>query len=392
MAEDWNPAGWREYEARQQPDWPDSAALEAVLDRIAAAPPLVSLCEIEALKREIAGAQDGRAFVLQGGECAESLDGVSEEKIRADAALLRSMAAELEAASGLPVIRIGRWAGQFAKPRTRSLEERDGRRLPMFRGDSVNACAFDEASRRPDPARLARAHAQAGATLAVLRAAGSPWIAHEALLLAYEERLVRREEARWYGSSAHFLWIGDRTRFDGSAHVEFLRGLANPIGVKCGPSLTPDLLLCMLDRLNPRLEPGRITLIARMGADRVAQTLPPLLRAVGREGHPVLWCSDPMHGNSVATGAGLKTRPLERILAETAAFFSLCRAEGAFPGGLHVEMTAAEVTECTGAGIAESDLGRRFETLCDPRLNAAQALQVAQTAAGELTHVRKAAA
>jgi 3-deoxy-7-phosphoheptulonate synthase len=241
-----------------------------------------------------------------------------------------------------------------------------------------------------------RAYAQSAATLSHLRALSGPsavHTCHEALLLPYEEALVRREGARWYASSAAFLWVGDRTRFDGSAHVEFLRGLANPLGIKCGPGLEPDLLLSLLERLNPARQPGRITLISRMGAERIGERLPPLIRAVRREGHPVLWACDPMHGNTVKAN-GFKTRPLERILDELRAFFAVCRAEGVRPGGLHVEMTGRDVAECTGGPVPvrEADLGDRYHTHCDPRLNPGQAMAVAALAAAELAAARAAQA
>jgi 3-deoxy-7-phosphoheptulonate synthase len=265
----------------------------------------------------------------------------------------------------------------------------------MYRGDIVNGIAFEDAARRPDPERMFRAYAQSAATLSHLRGlAGGPfYTCHEALLLPYEEALVRRDGAGWYASSAAFLWVGDRTRFAGSAHVEFLRGLANPLGIKCGPSLEPDLLLALLDRLNPARQAGRITLISRMGADRIADRLPPLIRAVEREGHPVLWSCDPMHGNTVKAN-GFKTRPLERMLDELRAFFALCRAEGVRPGGIHVEMTGRDVAECTGGAepVREADLGDRYHTHCDPRLNPAQAMEVAALVAAELRAARAAEA
>jgi 3-deoxy-7-phosphoheptulonate synthase len=298
------------------------------------------------------------------------------------------MAERLTAAGGVPVTTAARIAGQFAKPRSRDLEEKGGAALPMYRGDIVNGIAFEETARRPDPERMFRAYSQSAATLSHLRdLAGEPvFTCHEALLLPFEEALVRRDRAGWYGSSAAFLWVGDRTRFDGSAHVEFLRGLSNPLGIKCGPSLDPDLLLALLDQLDPARRAGRITLISRMGANRIGDRLPPLIRAVAREGHPVLWSCDPMHGNTIKAN-GYKTRPLERILDELRAFFAVCRAERAHAGGIHVEMTGRDVAECTGGAepVREAELGDRYHTHCDPRLNPAQAMEVASVVASELS-------
>jgi 3-deoxy-7-phosphoheptulonate synthase len=395
MARDWSPASWRGAEARQQPAYADPGALAAALTGLAAYPALVPAAEVHALKAELAEAQAGRAFLLQGGDCAESFAEFGPDNIRRRVDLLCAVARRLGEAGGLPVVRIGRIAGQFAKPRSRAFERRGSVRLPAYRGDIVNGFAFDEAARRPDPERMFRAYAQSAATLGPLGAgADRVWTSHEALLLPYEQALVRRDGAGWYGSSAHLLWIGDRTRFDGSAHVELLRGLTNPIGIKCGPSLTPDLLLRLLDRLDPVREPGRIVLIARMGAARLADCLPPLLRAVEAEGRPVLWCCDPMHGNTVRARNGYKTRPMSRILAEAADFFALCRAEGAIPAGLHVEMSGDDVAECTGGAgaIAERDLPGGYRSQCDPRLNPGQAVELAELVAGELARDRGAAA
>jgi 3-deoxy-7-phosphoheptulonate synthase len=267
----------------------------------------------------------------------------------------------------------------------------------MYRGDIVNGIEFDPASRRPDPERMFRAYGQSAAALSHLKALGGRrpvHTSHEALLLPYEQALTRRDGAGWYGSSAHFLWVGDRTRFAGSAHVEYLRGLTNPIGVKCGPGLRPDALIELLEILNPRREPGRITLVARMGLAEVERALPPLLRAVAAEGHPVLWACDPMHGNTVTAANGFKTRPMDHILGELQTFFPLCRAEGGRGGGLHVEMTGRDVTECTGgaAAVTERDLAARYHTYCDPRLNRAQALELAELVADELRRDRGAEA
>jgi len=388
MAQEWTPASWRRHEVRQQPAWPDPDALEAALRELAAYPPLVSATETHALKAELAEVQSGRAFLVQGGDCAESFAEFSQENIKGNYALIDAMASRI-AAPGRHVVRIGRMAGQFAKPRSRDLEEKRGRALPMYRGDIVNNIVFDDAARRPNPDRMFRAYSQSAATLAHLRAlaGGEPFhTSHEALLLPYEQALVRRDGAGWYGSSAHFLWVGERTRFPGSAHVEFLRGLSNPLGIKCGPSLEPDVLLALLDALNPNREPGRITLIARMGADRVEAALPPLVRAVVAEDHPVLWSCDPMHGNTIRAANGYKTRPMARILGEASAFFAATEAEGVRAGGIHIEMTGQNVTECTGGAepVTEQDLASRYHTHCDPRLNPAQAMELADLVAETL--------
>ncbi|HEV2817352.1 MAG TPA: 3-deoxy-7-phosphoheptulonate synthase [Allosphingosinicella sp.] len=380
----WSPASWRSCEARQQPHYPDPGALAAAERELAAYPPLVRLAEVDALKAALAEAQAGRAFLLQGGDCAESFAEFSAENIDANVALIEAMAARIAAASGLAVIRVGRMAGQFAKPRSAAVEIRGEAALPAYRGDIVNGIAFEPAARRPDPERMFRAYAQAAATLN--RIGPAVHASHEALLLPFEQALVRIEAGRAYGSSAHFLWIGDRTRFIGSAHVEFLRGLANPIGIKCGPALDPAALPRLLDILDPAREPGRITLIARLGRARIAAALPPLLRAVRDSGHPVLWACDPMHGNTMRTPGGAKTRPLADILAETRAFFAATRAEGVRCGGLHFEMTGRDVAECIGGGVEaeDADLADRYHTHCDPRLNPAQALALADLVADAL--------
>ncbi len=397
-ARDWSPDSWRRFEARQQPLYPDPAALDAATRELCAYPPLVRAEEAAELKTALAEAEAGRAFLLQGGDCAESFAEFSADNIAMSVGLILRMAEEVAAASGLRVVRDGRIAGQFAKPRTADPERRDGHSLPAYRGDIVNGIAFDAAARRPDPERLFRAWGQAAATLAHVRAisaeAGTPvYTSHEALLLPSEEALVRRDQAgRCYASSGHFLWIGDRTRFAGSAHVEFARGLANPVGIKCGPSLDADALLRLLDRLDPEREPGRITLIARMGHERVAERLPPLIRAVRGEGRPALWSCDPMHGNTVETGSGFKTRPLRHVFAELETFFAATAAEGAVAGGVHVEMTGRDVAECTGGAVAVADLGARYDSHCDPRLNAEQAMALARRLGALLVAHRPSAA
>ncbi|MFN3727357.1 MAG: 3-deoxy-7-phosphoheptulonate synthase [Allosphingosinicella sp.] len=394
----WAPESWRAFEARHLPTYDDPDALAAAERELRAYPALVNGAEAAALKAAIADAQAGRAFLLQGGDCAESFAEFSPDNIASTYRLMQLMGDAVAAASGLPVIRLGRIAGQFAKPRSTDLEAKSGTALPAYRGDIVNGIAFDAAARRPDPERMFRAYAQASATLAHLRTLSSAddapfYTSHEALLLPFEEALVRRSGPGSYASSAHLLWIGHRTRFDGSAHVEFARGLANPLGIKCGPGLEPDALLRLLDRLDPAREPGRVTLIARMGHADIAALLPPLMRAVRREGRPVLWSCDPMHGNTVKAANGYKTRPLGRILAETSDFFSIARSEAVVPGGVHVEMTGRDVTECTGgageAPVTERDLGDRYHTHCDPRLNARQALELAALVAERLAEARR---
>ncbi len=382
----WAPGSWRNFEARQQPAYPDAAALAAAERELAAYPPLVCPRETDALKAALAEAQAGRFFLLQGGDCAESFADFAPATIAANYRLIRSVADRLAEASGLPIVAVGRMAGQFAKPRSNDVEEQGAAALPAYRGDIVNGIAFDDAARRPDPDRMFRAYGQAAATLGQLRgfaaADGTAFhTGHEALLLPFEQALVRRdpETGRYYGSSAHFLWVGQRTAFESSAHIEFVRGLANPIGLKCGPDLCPENLLRLLDRLNPRREPGRIALIARMGHHRLHASLPPLLRAVRAAGHPVLWVCDPMHGNTVRVSGGYKTRPLEHIFGEVRAFFAAVAAEGLVAGGVHLEMTGLDVTECTGgmARLSEADLADRYHTHCDPRLNPGQSLELA---------------
>ena len=405
---------------------------------MAAFPPLVFAGEARALRSKLADVANGKAFLVQGGDCAESFKEFSADNIRDTFRVILQMAAVLTYASKLPVVKVGRMAGQFAKPRSSATETKGDVTLPSYFGDNVNGIEFDPAIRRNDPQRMIRAYSQAAATLNLLRAfAGggyanlrqvhrwtldfmdrSPWAeqyqsiatrigksldfmeacgidmetqpqlktahfytSHEALLLPYEQAMTRQDSLTgdWYDTSAHMLWIGDRTRFIDSAHVEFLRGVNNPIGVKCGPSLTPDALIEMLDVLNPSRDPGRITLISRFGHEKVGEGLPPLVRAIAREGHPVVWSCDPMHGNVVKSDSGLKTRPFERILAEVRGFFEVHRAEGTHAGGIHIEMTGQDVTECTGGGIAITDegLSDRYRTHCDPRLNAAQSLELA---------------
>ena len=393
MAEQWSPHSWKAHEALQQPAYPDAAALGAAEAELASYPALTSIAEADALKARVAEAQAGGAFFLQGGDCAESFAEFSPANIDSSFRLIMAMAGKLARASGLPIVKSARMAGQFAKPRSKACETKQGRTLPAYRGDIVNGISFDSASRAPDPGRMFRAYAQAYATLSRLRALAEAEGAelhtcHEALLLPFEQSLVRSDPAtgRAWGSSAPFLWIGDRTRFPGSAHVEFARGLANPLGIKCGPGLGADTLLQLLDSLNPEREAGRITLISRMGTGTVEAALPPLLRAVRSSGHPVLWSCDPMHGNTIKAASGYKTRPFHRILDEVRSFFAITKAEGARPGGIHIEMTGQDVTECTGgtAEVTEQDLADRYHSHCDPRLNPAQAMELAELVAGLL--------
>jgi 3-deoxy-7-phosphoheptulonate synthase len=401
MAKDWSPSSWQGCDVRQQPAYADPAALTAATLELSSYPPLIEAADAEALGSALAEAQAGRAFLLQGGDCAESFAEFSAANIDASYRLISDMAALIEKAAALPVIRLGRMAGQFAKPRSTDLESKGGASLPAYRGDIVNGIAFDAAERTPDPQRMFRAYAQAYATLSRLRDLGAVdgaklYTSHEALLLPYEQALVRPSAGgdRMLAASAHFLWIGDRTRFPGSAHIEFARGLANPLGIKCGPGLAPETLLALLETLNPGREPGRITLITRMGADQVEAALPPLLRAVAGEGHPVLWSCDPMHGNTIKAANGYKTRPFARILDEVRGFFAAVRGEGAIPGGIHVEMTGQDVTECTGGAtpVMEQDLGDRYHTHCDPRLNPRQAMELAHLVAMVLSERRSKAA
>ncbi len=438
MAATWAPDSWKNAEARQLPTYPDAEALDAATAQLASYPPLVFAGEARNLTAELAQVAEGKAFLLQGGDCAESFAEFHPNYIRDTFRVILQMAVVLTFASKLPTVKLGRMAGQFAKPRSADTETIGGVELPSYRGDNINDIAFTAEGRVPDPQRMIRAYSQAAATLNLLRAFAtggyanlhqvhrwthdfmgrSPWAkkyadvadrigealdfmaacgidadsvpqlkatsfytSHEALLLPYEQALTRQDSLTgdWYDTSAHFLWIGDRTRFDGSAHVEFLRGIGNPIGIKCGPSLEPDALLRMLDTLNPNRVAGRMTLITRYGHDKIEAGLPKLIRAVQREGHPVVWSCDPMHGNTIKATTGYKTRPFDRILAEVRGFFAVHRSEGSHAGGIHAEMTGQNVTECTGGAIAvtEQALADRYHTHCDPRLNAGQSLELA---------------
>ncbi len=449
MGERWTPDTWRDKPIEQMPDYPDKAALSRAEATLAGMPPLVFAGEARRLKALLANVATGNAFLLQGGDCAESFAEFSANTIRDTFRVLLQMAVALTFAGGMPVVKMLRLAGQFTKPRSDPFERQDGVELPSYRGDMVNGLAFDAEQRQPDPERMIRAYNQSAATLNLLRAFAqggyadlhqvhrwtlgfvassaqgrrydalaqeieralsfmaacgitgetTPQIretelftAHEALLLPFEQALTRVDSTSgdWYNVSAHFVWIGDRTRKIDGAHVEFLRGIKNPIGLKCGPSLAPDDLLRLIDVLNPANEPGRLTLISRMGADKVEDKLPPLLRAVKREGRMVGWVADPMHGNTIKSVTGYKTRPFDRILAEVRGFFAAHATEGTHPGGVHFEMTGQDVTECTGGAqaITDSGLSLRYHTHCDPRLNGAQSLELAFLIAEELQRLR----
>ena len=438
MAQTWTPDGWKRREAKHLPLYEDAAELARTEGVLAEFPPLVFAGEARELKTQLADVAAGHGFLLQGGDCAESFAEFHANNIRDTFRVLLQMAVVLTFASKRPVVKLGRMAGQFAKPRSAPTETVGGTTLPSYLGDIVNGIEFDPSARVNDPQRMIRAYSQSAATLNLLRAFAnggyanlrqvhkwtldfmgrSAWAdkfkdvadrigealdfmeacgidpetvpqlkstsfytSHEALLLPYEQALTRQDSltGKWYDTSAHFLWIGDRTRFEGSAHVEFLRGVGNPIGMKCGPSLEPDALLKLLDTLDPAREPGRITLISRFGHDKVEAGLPKLVRAVKAEGHPVVWRCDPMHGNVIKSDSGYKTRPFDRILGEVRGFFAVHRAEGTHAGGIHVEMTGQDVTECTGGAVAITDAGLadRYHTHCDPRLNAAQSLELA---------------
>ncbi|WJN61521.1 class II 3-deoxy-7-phosphoheptulonate synthase [Pseudomonas sp. SO81] len=443
----WSPDSWRGKPIQQQPQYPDAAHLARVEQTLAGYPPLVFAGEARELRRQFAEVTQGRAFLLQGGDCAESFAEFSAAKIRDTFKVMLQMAIVMTFAAGCPVVKVGRMAGQFAKPRSANDETIGGVTLPAYRGDIVNGIGFDAASRVPDPDRLLQAYHQATAslnllrafaqggfadvhqvhqwnldfiansalsekyhqlanrideTLAFMRAVGmdsapqlrevSFFTAHEALLLGYEQAFVRQDSltGRWYDCSAHMLWIGDRTRQLDGAHVEFMRGVENPIGVKVGPSMDPDELIRLIDILNPDNDPGRLNLIVRMGADKVEANFPRLLRKVKEEGRQVLWSSDPMHGNTIKASSGYKTRDFAQILSEVKQFFQVHRAEGTVAGGIHIEMTGQNVTECIGGSrpITEDALSDRYHTHCDPRMNADQSLELAFMIAETLKQAR----
>ncbi len=451
MNERWSAHSWRGRPVAQMPEYEDAAALAAVERQLAGFPPLVFAGEARKLKRTLGEVAKGQAFLLQGGDCAESFGEHSADNIRDFFRVFLQMAVVMTFAAASPVVKVGRIAGQFAKPRSAPTETRDGRELPSYRGDIVNDIAFEPASREPDPRRQLEAYRQSAATLNLLRAFAtggyanlenahrwmlgfvkdSPqsgryqeladritetlgfmraigldpeahpelrqtdfYTSHEALLLGYEQALTRIDSTTGdpYATSGHMIWIGDRTRQPDHAHVEFCRGVKNPIGLKCGPSLDPDGLLRLLDLLDPKNEPGRMTLICRFGADKVGDHLPRLVRAVDRAGRHVVWSCDPMHGNTISAPGGYKTRPFDRIMSEIRTFFAVHAAEGTYAGGVHLEMTGKDVTECTGGAraISETDLSDRYHTFCDPRLNAEQAIEVAFLVAELLKRERSA--
>ena len=434
----WSAASWRKFPAAQQPDWPDADALKKAEARLSALPPLVFAGEARHLTGDLAEVANGQAFLLQAGDCAESFVDFSADSIRDKLKIILQMAVALTYAAGVPVVKVGRIAGQFAKPRSADTETVDDVALASFRGHMVNDDAFDAEARRPDPERLISAYQQSASTLNLLRAftkggfadlsqvhlwnqqfvASSTegqryeriaseidralrfmtacgidlgaeeglhqvdfFTSHEALILPYEECLTRVDSLTGdpYDCSAHMVWIGDRTRQLDGAHVEFFRGICNPVGCKIGPTCTPEDLTALCERLNPDRLPGRLTLIIRLGADKVEDLLPPLVRAVEAEGHPVVWVCDPMHGNTFTSAGGRKTRRFDDILSELRSFFAVHRDEGTWPGGLHIELTGDDVTECLGGAeeILEGDLGARYTTTCDPRLNGRQSLDLA---------------
>ena len=440
----WAKDDWRRKPRVQMPDYTDAAALRAAEARLAKYPPLVFAGEARSLRAELAAAGRGEAFLLQGGDCAESFQEFSADGIRDTFKVMLQMSMVLTFGAKVPVVKIGRMAGQFAKPRSAATETVDGVKLPSYRGDIVNDIAFTQAARVPDPARMLEAYTQAAATLNLLRAFSKGGFAdvhqvhawtlgfaegeraaqyrdmagriqdtldfmtaagltadqnaelstvdfytsHEALLLEYEEALCRRDSltGQWLAGSGHMIWIGDRTRQPDGAHVAFAKGVLNPIGLKCGPTTTADDLKRLMAELNPSNEMGRLTLIARFGAGKVGENLPRLIRAVQEEGAQVVWSCDPMHGNTIKSATGYKTRPFQSVLSEVQDFFAVHRAEGTVPGGVHFEMTGADVTECTGGvrAVTEEDLSDRYHTACDPRLNADQALELAFLVAEEL--------
>ncbi len=450
-ANKWLPDSWRDKPVRQIPDFPDSAALAAAETTLRGYPPLVFAGEARSLTGHLAEVTEGRAFLLQGGDCAESFAEFHPDNIRDMFRVMLQMAVVLTFGAACPVVKVGRMAGQFAKPRSADTETIDGVTLNSYRGDMVNGMEFTAEARRPDPQRMIQGYNQSAATLNLLRAFAqggyadlhqvhrwtlsflqqSPqadryrdladrldealafmaacgltsettpqiretdfYTSHEALLLGYEQAMTRVDSTTgdWYDTSAHMLWVGDRTRQPDGGHVEFLRGIRNPVGMKAGPTLPVDDFLRLTDVLNPENVPGRLTVICRMGHEKVAEKLPPLIRAVAHEGRKVVWSCDPMHGNTIKSTSGYKTRPFERILAEVEAFFAVHRAEGTHAGGIHLELTGQNVTECTGGAqaITDTSLSDRYHTHCDPRLNASQALELAFLLAEQLKRERHA--
>ncbi len=449
MTSGWTKSTWRRCDRIQMPEYPDADALRAVEAQLAKYPPLVFAGEVRALKRKLGAAATGQAFLLQGGDCAESFSEFTADSIRDTFKVLLQMAIVLTYGAKVPVVKVGRMAGQFAKPRSAPTEKIGSQELPSYRGDIINGFEFTAQARIPDPSRMLQAYTQAAASLNLLRAfskggyadmhrvhswtlgfadgekaeryremtdritdtldfltaAGITsetsqdlasvdfYTSHEALLLEYEEALARIDSTSGLpvAGSGHFIWIGDRTRQPDGAHVEFCRGVQNPIGLKCGPSITSDDLKRLIARLNPENEPGRLTLIARFGAGQVGDHLPRLIRTVEQEGANVLWTCDPMHGNTIKSSSGYKTRPFDSVLREVREFFAVHNAEGTIPGGVHFEMTGADVTECTGGlrAVTDEDLSQRYHTACDPRLNASQSLELAFLVAEELVGRRQ---
>ena len=436
----WKPNSWRNYPVVQMPTYPDESKVNSVEARLSFKPPLVFAGEVQALKKSLALAEKGNAFILQGGDCAESFSQFSANGIRDTFKVLLQMAVILTYGSSIPIIKIGRIAGQFAKPRSSNVEIIDGIELPSYRGDMINDMEFNKTARQPDPQRLIDGYEQSAATLNLIRAFAQGGMAnlekvhewtlsflnntpetdkyreiadriseslnfmkacgltsssvpqlretdfftsHEALLLNYEEALTREDtitaEKGWYATSAHLLWVGDRTRQFDHGHIEYLSGIQNPVGIKCGPSLEKDDLIRLLDKVNPNNESGKVVLICRMGSEKVNEHLPKLIKNIKANGKNVTWCCDPMHGNTIKASNGYKTRRVAEILNEVNNFFLVHKSEGTLPGGVHFEMTGSNVTECLGGAneIKESDLGSRYHTHCDPRLNGSQSLELA---------------
>ncbi|MCA1774485.1 MAG: 3-deoxy-7-phosphoheptulonate synthase class II [Paracoccaceae bacterium] len=442
---DWQKSDWRNKPRVQMPDYTDAGPLAAVEKRLSSYPPLVFAGEVRRLKAELGAASRGEAFLLQGGDCAESFAEFAADNIRDTFKVMLQMAMVLTYGAKVPVVKVGRMAGQMAKPRSAPTETVDGVELPSYRGDIINGFDFTPEARIPDPERMAQAYLQAAASLNLLRAFSSGGFAdvrkvhqwtlgftdkpeaekyrelasrigdtldfmeaagltsatnhelqtvdfytsHEALLLEYEEALCRMDSTsgKWLAGSGHMIWIGDRTRQPDGAHVEFCKGVMNPIGLKCGPSMTSGHLKSLMATLNPENEAGRLTLIARFGAGSVGEHLPRLIKAVEEEGAKVVWSCDPMHGNTIKSSTGYKTRPFDSVLREVKEFFAIHNAEGTIPGGVHFEMTGQDVTECTGGvrDVTDEDLSDRYHTACDPRLNASQSLELAFLVAEELS-------
>ncbi|WFE76341.1 class II 3-deoxy-7-phosphoheptulonate synthase [Roseinatronobacter sp. S2] len=449
MTNGWTKSTWRNKPRIQMPDYPDQNLLAGVEGQLSKYPPLVFAGEVRALKRKLGAAAKGEAFLLQGGDCAESFSEFTADTIRDTFKVLLQMAIVLTYGAKVPVVKVGRMAGQFAKPRSAPMETVGGVDLPSYRGDIINGFDFTAESRIPDPNRMLQAYTQAAASLNLLRAFSKGGYAdmhrvhnwtlgfasgdkaeryremtnrisdtldfltaagitsetnrdlaevdfftsHEALLLEYEEALCRIDTTSGMpvAGSGHLIWIGDRTRQPDGAHVEFCTGVQNPIGLKCGPSLSADDLKTLIAKLNPENEPGRLTLIARFGAGSVGDHLPRLIKAVQEEGANVLWTCDPMHGNTIKSSTGYKTRPFDSVLREVCEFFAVHNAEGTIPGGVHFEMTGQDVTECTGGlrAVSDEDLSQRYHTACDPRLNASQSLELAFLVAEQLVGRRE---